>query len=163
MAQDFSYPRVVGDYYVQAIHEIYPTLRNGVDFAVARDAPGGNYSITDNTLDSYIDQAKVDQVADLIFSRDPYAGYVPPAPALTSISPTTMASLTGSVPITATGTNFTDESDIYVGPDLCTTNFVSETSLTANVDTDALTAGTVPVVVKTPGFPDSAAVNLTVT
>lgn len=163
MAQDFTYPRVAGDYYVQAIHSVYPTLRDGVDFSVARDSPGGTYTITDTTFGTIIDQAKIEEVADVMFSRDPYAGYTPPEPKLTSISPTSMASMSGTVVVTATGTRFTDQSDIYVGPDLCTTNFVSATSINAGVDTDSLTAGTVPVVVKTPGFSDTAAQNLTVT
>lgn len=76
--QDFVYPRVPGDYYVQAITQIYPTLRNGVDFAVAREFPGGDYTIVDNTLDQYMDTAKIDTVATQLITQDPYSGYSPP-------------------------------------------------------------------------------------
>lgn len=71
-------------------------------------------------------------------------------PALASISPTSTVSGGGTQLLTATGTNFTKQSVIYVNGVAQTTTFVSSTSLTATV-TKKASAGTWPVTVVTAG------------
>ncbi|RPH75994.1 hypothetical protein EHM76_00135 [bacterium] len=76
-------------------------------------------------------------------------------PALASISPTSTASGAGTQLLTATGTNFTPQSVIWVNGVAQATTFVSKTSLTATV-TKKATAGTWPVVVVTGGVVTTA-------
>jgi hypothetical protein len=83
-------------------------------------------------------------------------------PALASISPTTTASGTGTFALTATGTNFTRQSVIYVNGVAQNTTYVSPTSLTAN-PTKKSSAGTWPVTVVTGGVVTTAPQTLTFT
>jgi hypothetical protein len=71
-------------------------------------------------------------------------------PALTSIAPDNIAAAAGNQLLTATGTNFTPQSVIYVNGIPQTTTFVSPTSVTATV-AKKTTAGTWPVSVVTGG------------
>ena len=151
MAQDFTYPRVAGDYYVQAIQQVYPGLRDGVDFSVRRDAPGGNYTIEDTTYGTYIDQAKVMEIANILIARDPYSGYTPPdPPTLTSLSPSSVTAATDT-PVTLTGTNFTPDSLVRADAVVIANRTVdSNTSITAHTGT-GLVAGSHAITVQTPG------------
>jgi len=82
-------------------------------------------------------------------------------PTLTSAGPST-ASGTGNATVTATGTNFTKQSVIWVNGIAYPTTFVSSTSLTASAPKKA-TAGTLPVVVITGGVVTTASQNWTFT
>ena len=74
-----------------------------------------------------------------------------PAPALTSINPTSVNAGSGAFTLTVTGTNFVASSRVrWSGQDL-TTVFVSATQLTASVPANLVASGgTVPVTVFTP-------------
>jgi hypothetical protein len=82
---------------------------------------------------------------------DKRVGEAPPVtpvlPTLTSISPTT-AVVGTSIPISLTGTGFTDAAVIVFGGVDQTTAWVSDTSLTATIDGTAAVAGTVQVSVR---------------
>ncbi len=82
-------------------------------------------------------------------------------PTLTTAGPST-ASGTGNATVTATGTNFTKQSVIWVNGIAYPTTFVSSTSLTASAPKRA-TAGTLPVVVITGGAVTTASQNWTFT
>ena len=78
----------------------------------------------------------------------------PPAPAVTSISPTS-GSTAGGTPVTITGTDLTGATGITVGGAACTAvNVASATSATCT--TPAGTAGTASVVVTTGGGSNAA-------
>jgi hypothetical protein len=72
---DFEVPKNAGDYYVRAIHELYPTLRDGVDFVVARPDTETEYVITQ--LGTAIVEADVIAAADQMLAQDPYVAYTP--------------------------------------------------------------------------------------
>lgn len=170
MAQDWSYPREVGDYYVQAITALYPTLRNGVDFSVARPAPGDPMVVTDATREQYMDTAAIDAEALALFTADPYIDYSPtgeaptpplPAPTLASLAPATAPALTDTL-ITATGTDFVTGCAVHIGATAATTSFVSATSVTFQTGA-SITAGAKSITVHNPDGQVSGAQTLTVT
>jgi len=96
----------------------------------------------------------------------------PNATHASSLSPATAATLTtagpstasgaGNATVTATGTGFTKQSQIYVNGIAYPTTYVSATSLTASAPKKA-TAGTLPVKVVTGGVVETATVNWTFT
>lgn len=161
MAQDFTYPKVAGDYYVRAINQLYPHFRDGVDFSVARDAPGGTYTINDATFGTYIDQARVQEIAEQLYAQDPYAGWTAAAPAITTLAPATAAA-GADVQVTVTGTDFVDGCVVTVSGALMATTFVSPTSVTFQTGT-GLTAGAKTVTVTNPDAQVSASKAFTVT
>ena len=165
MAQDFTYPRVAGDYYVPAITHLYPELYNGKDFVVARAAPGDDPTIEDLTKDQYMDITAIEALADDLFSRDPYSGFTPPppVPAITTLTPSSVAAMGGAVPLTVAGTGFEATCVVNQDGNPLVTTFVSDTSLTTNVDTDSLVAGTPSAITVEGAGGTSAPVNLTVT
>lgn len=72
----------------------------------------------------------------------------PVLPTLTTISPTSAVAATASIPLTATGSGFTDQAVIvFAGADQATT-FNSPSSLTATIDGTSSVAGTVQVSVR---------------
>lgn len=81
-------------------------------------------------------------------------------PALSSLAPNPTPSGGGTIALTATGTNFTRQSVIYVNGVAQATTFVSATSLTAT-PAKRPTAGTWPVFVRTGGVVDTANVTWT--
>jgi hypothetical protein len=85
------------------------------------------------------------------------------APALASITPGSTVSGVGATTLTATGTNFTRQSVVWVNGVPQTTVFVSATSLTCAAVTKKTTAGAWPVVVITGGVITTAAQTWTFT
>ena len=63
---------------------------------------------------------------------------LPPAPTLTNISPASIPSGTANVTLTATGTNFTKTSLIFINGNAIPTTYVSATTLTATLPSSAL-------------------------
>lgn len=93
-----------------------------------------------------------------------HASSLSPGPAtITTLAPQNVASGAGTSALTVTGTNFTKQSQVYVGGVAQTTVFVSPTSLTVAAAPKKLTAGTVPVTVMTAGTVQTAATNWTFT
>jgi IPT/TIG domain len=84
-------------------------------------------------------------------------------PAITSLTPASTASGTGTVALTVTGTNFTRQSVVYVNGVAQTTVYVSPTSLTVAAAPKKATAGTLPVTVVTGGVVTTAPTNWTFT
>jgi hypothetical protein len=77
-------------------------------------------------------------------------------PALTSITPGSTVSGVGNTTLTATGTNFTPQSVVYVNGVAQTTVFASSTSLTCASVTKKTSAGPWPVTVVTAGAVSTA-------
>lgn|SRR3954471_13209108 len=73
-------------------------------------------------------------------------------PVLASISPTTKVAGSGAFILTATGSNFNEDSKIIWWSSETVTTYVSPTTLTCNVGASAIaSAGSFPVTVKTDG------------
>ncbi len=90
----------------------------------------------------------------------------PPAPVLTSISPTTVASGGAAFTLTANGSSFTASSVVKINGTTRTTTFVNATQLTASIlASDIATGGTptITVFTPTPGGGTSSGQTLTVT
>jgi hypothetical protein len=74
-----------------------------------------------------------------------------PAPVLSSLSPALISAGSGTFKLTATGSGFVSGSTLYWGPTALTTQYVSGTSLTAQVPAASIVnAGISPVTVQTP-------------
>ena len=84
------------------------------------------------------------------------------APTLTALSPQTAAIGGAALTVTATGTGFTADSVVVVGGTDSATTFVSDTSLTTQIDPATATAGDVPVLVRAPAG-ETAPLNFTFT
>lgn len=76
---DFEKARVAADYYVLAINSLYPTMRNGVDFAVAREDrdPEGAMVIEKIGVGEAIDENDVEAAAEALLEADPYTAFEP--------------------------------------------------------------------------------------
>jgi hypothetical protein len=81
---------------------------------------------------------------------------------ITSLSPASTASGTGTIALTVNGTGFTRASVVYVNGVAQTTTYVSSTQLTVAAAPKKATAGTLPVTVVTGGT-TTAATNWTFT
>lgn len=84
------------------------------------------------------------------------------APILTALSPQTAAIGGAALTVTATGTGFTADSVVVVDGTDSATTFVSDTSLTTQIDPATATAGDVPVLVRAPAG-ETAPLNFTFT
>ena len=88
-----------------------------------------------------------------------------PVPAVTTISPTSVAAVSIAFTLTVNGTNFVSNSVIHFNGAVQATTFVSSTQLTTTVQSlEVETAGNAPVIVTnpTPGGGTSNSVNFTI-
>lgn len=94
-----------------------------------------------------------------------YIDAAPPAPTVTSVSPSSVPAGVGATPVTVTGAYFVNTSTVLVDGVARPTTYVSSTSLTALLPgTDFTSAGTraISVFTPSPGGGTSGTVNLTV-
>ena len=86
------------------------------------------------------------------------------APTLTSVSPSTVAAGSNAFTLTATGTNFTDGTQLLWDGEVQSTKFISNTQLSISVTTTQIaTAGTVTIRAMKPDTTTSGPVTLTIT
>jgi hypothetical protein len=84
-------------------------------------------------------------------------------PTLSSLSPATAVSGDPDLVLSCIGTNFRSNSVIIFGNEDEPTTFVSDTEVTTEVKPSLFAPATVPVIVRTPGLPDTDPVDFTFT
>jgi hypothetical protein len=136
------------DYGNDAIRVLYPTTRDGIDYMWGRPpddetAPQGLIAVQPWF---HPDLALIEYVATDRMNKDPTNTGVEPeppepvAPTITTVTPTT-AVLPDPFTLTVDGTGFTSAASVEFGGIAMTTTYVSETQVTAAVDTTGLIAG----------------------
>jgi len=79
---DRTDPEKAWEFYVlDAIHALYPHMRDDIDFAIGRRELGGQIELLDQSdLFAPIDFGRVQEHARMLAERDPYARYEPKPP-----------------------------------------------------------------------------------
>ncbi len=148
------------DYGNAAIRELYPTLRQGVDYAWARPDPDSPYQLTGTGPHIQIEMNLVQAFATKKMGMDPYADYTPEppaAPAITSLSHTSAQVGAAAFTLSVYGTGFTDTSEILWNNGAEATTFVDDTELTTGVDpTTASGPVSIPIQVSNDGVISNA-------
>lgn len=144
------------DYGNAAIRELYPTLRQGVDYAWAKPDPDSDYELRDVRPGITIEMNLVQAFATKKMGLDPYyPGYEPNPPAppvVTLLNPTSAQVGAAALTLSVLGTGFTDTSEILWNNGAEPTTFVSATEITTGVDpTTASGPYTVPIQVSNGG------------
>jgi hypothetical protein len=142
------------DYGNRAIRDLYPLLRDGVDYKWGTREEGTPASLLgDNTGD--IDVSVVEARANRLMGEDPYSDYdaaapaKPPMPKLNALEPNTAAMGSADFEINLRGVNFTAQSVILWNNGEESTTFVDASTLTTTVKPSTVSAPvTIPIQVR---------------
>lgn len=150
------------DYGNRAIRDLYPLLRDGVDYKWGTREQGTPASLLGDTTGE-INPDAVQARANRLMSQDPYADYDPNRPSvkeqphLNALEPNNCAGGDAEFTLSCVGTNFEDDAVIVWNNGDEPTTFVDTSRVTTTVDPSTITVAiSIPVQVRSRGIVSNA-------